>query len=180
MGTLKFRRLIAVAAAALLLTSCSDGGILAPKAPDMDKSYKLTAQVTAGESGFTADFNRKGTGIWTITLTEPYEAQGLVINYKSGAVSASMGDFSAENLTDDFAYSPISAIISAMEEMAGGNGKVTVTDDGSLVQTGECLMLYGKGSSSPKHMELPNQKISAEITNFTVTGSADADVILDE
>lgn len=175
MGTLKFRRLIAVAAAALLLTSCSDGGILAPKAPNMDKSYTMTAQVTAGESGFTADFNRKGTGIWTITLTEPYEAQGLVINYKSGAVSASMGDFSAENLTDDFAYSPISAIISAMEEAAGGNGKVTVTDDGLLFQSGECLVLYSE--SVPARIELPSARISAEITEFKTM--PEADVVLD-
>ena len=167
---------------AAALASCSGQSFLTPSAPNLNKQFTLTAHVTSGDSSFTADFSRISVGKWQVTLTEPYEVQGVSFTYSSGVASASFGEFSVNNLTADFAASPPALMISALEDMVqDSTAGVTYQSDVYTVQSGSCLLTFPQGSAVPIAMELPNLK--AEITDFKVTGDlshSDVDVVVDE
>lgn len=167
---------------AVSLASCSGQSFLAPSAPDLNKQFQMTARVTSGDSVFTADFARTSVGQWQVTITEPYEVQGVSFTYSGGNASASFGEFSADALTADFAASPPALMISAMENTVQDSAaNVAYQSDTFTVQSGTCLLTFQQGSAAPTAMELPNLK--AEITDFKITGDifpAGVDVIVVE
>ena len=164
------------------LASCSGQSFLAPSAPDLNKRFTLTARVTSGDSSFTADFARTSIGQWQVTLTEPYEVQGVSFAYSGGSVSASFGELSADALTADFAASPPALMITAIENTVQDSAaNVTYQADTFTVQSGNCLLTFQQGSAAPIAIELPNLK--AEITDFKIMGEIfpdGADVIVNE
>lgn len=154
---------------AVTLASCSGQGLLAPSAPDLNKQFTLTARVTSEGNSFTADFTRLHVGHWQVTLTEPYEVQGVSFDYSGGSASATFGDMAANALTADFAASPPALIISAFEDTVQDNTASTAyQQDTYTVRSGTCTLTFAQGSSAPIAMELPSLK--AEITDFKITG----------
>ena len=154
---------------AVTLASCSGQGFLAPSAPDLNKQFTLTAHVTSGDSDFTADFTRSNTGKWQVTLTEPYEVQGVTFTYSAGKASAGYGDLTADALTADFAASPPGLIISAFEDTVQDSAASTAYQkDTYMVRSGSCTLTFAQDSGAPILMELPNLK--AEISDFKITG----------
>lgn len=172
----------AAALCAFALASCSGNGLLSPSAPNLNKQFTLTARVTSGDSSFTADFTRSGVGRWQVTVTQPYEVQGVSFVYSGGKVSAAFGELTADALTVDFAASPPGLMISAIENtVQSGENSVAYQQDTFTVQSGSCLLTFQQGSSVPIALELPNLK--AEITDFKVTGDIfpeGADVYISE
>ena len=183
---MKILKVVLKCGAALLcavsLASCSGQSFLAPSAPNLNKQFQMTARVTSGDSTFTADFSRTSVGRWQVTVTEPYEVQGVTFTCSGGNASASFGEFSADTLTADFAASPPALMISAMENtVQDGAANVAYQSDTFTVQSGNCLLTFQHGSAAPIAMELPNLK--AEITDFRITGDIfpdGADVIVVE
>lgn len=181
---MNFPKVILKCAAATLcaasLASCSGQGFLAPPAPDLNKQFTLTAHVTGGDSSFTADFSRTSAGQWKVTVTEPYEVQGVTFSYSGGSVSASFGELTAEALTADFAASPPALMIAALENtIQDSTASVSYQADAYTVQSGSCTLTFAQGSAAPIAMELPNLK--AEITDFKLTGDIfpdDPDVVV--
>ena len=154
---------------AITLASCSGQGFLAPSAPDLNKQFTLTAHVTCGDSDFTADFTRSNTGKWQVTLTEPYEVQGVTFTYSAGKVSAGYGNLTADALTADFADSPPGLIISAFEDTVQDSSPSTsYQKEAYIVRSGSCTLTFAQDSGAPILMELPNLK--AEISDFKITG----------
>ena len=167
---------------AIALASCSGSGLLAPSAPDLNKQFTLTARVTGGDSNFTANFTRSNVGRWQVTVTEPYEVQGVSFAYSGSGVSASFGELSADTLTADFAASPPGLIISALENTVQDSAaSVTYQSDTYTVRSGNCTLTFAQGSYAPTAIELPDLK--AEITDFRITGDVTpggADVVIVE
>lgn len=167
---------------AISLASCSGQSLLAPSPPDLNKQFTLTARVTGGDGSFTANFTRSNVGRWQVTVTEPYEVQGVSFAYSSGGVSASFGELSAEALTADFAASPPALLISAFENtVQDPAASVAYQSDAYTVQSGNCTLTFQKGSYAPTAIELPGLK--AEITDFKITGEVTpggADVVISE
>lgn len=172
----------ALALCAVSLASCSGQGLLAPSAPDLNKQFTLTATVTSGDSSFTADFTRSHVGHWQVTLTEPYEVQGVSFNYTGGSASAAFGELTADSLTADFAASPPALMISALENtVQDSTASVSYQSDTYTVQSGSCTLTFAQGSAAPIAIDLPNLK--AEITDFKITGDIfpeGADVVVGE
>lgn len=165
---------------AVSLASCSGQGLLAPSAPDLNKQFKLTARVTDGDSSFTADFTRTGVGKWQVTVTEPYEVQGVCFTYSGGTASAGFGELTADALTADFSASPPALMISAFEDALQDKApSVTYQQDALTLQSGDCIITFQQGA--PTALKLPG--LTAEITGFAVTGEISpggVDVILVE
>lgn len=154
---------------ALALASCSGNGLLAPSAPNLNKQLALTARITADGSSFTADFTRTGIGKWQMTITEPYEVQGVTFTCTGGSFSAGLDDLTAEALTAEFAASPPALIISALENTVQDSApSVAYQKDTFTVRSGNCTLTFQQGSYAPIALELPD--IKAEITDFRVTG----------
>ena len=177
-----FSKCAIVSLCAVALASCSGQSFLAPSAPNLNKQLEMTANVTCGDSSFTAQFVRSSVGKWQVTVTEPYEVQGVSFVYSSGAVSASFGELSAETLTADFAASPPALLISAFENtVQDGAASVAYQQDTYTVLSGNCLLTFNQGSAAPIALDLP--ELTAEITDFKITGDifpGGADVIVDE
>ena len=173
---------LAAALCAVSAASCSGQSFLAPSAPDLNKQFQMTAHVTSGDSVFTADFARTSVGQWKVTLTEPYEVQGVTFTYSGGNASASFGEFTADTLTADFVSSPPALMISALENIVqDAAASVAYQADTFTVQSGSCLLTFTQGSAAPTAIELPNLK--AEITDFKITGDIfpdGADVVIVE
>ena len=165
---------------AITFASCSGQGFLAPSAPDLNKQFTLTAHVTSGDSDFIADFTRSGVGKWQVTLTEPYEMQGVTFTCSPGKTSATFGDLTADALTADFACSPPWLIIAALEDTVQDTAaSIAYQKDTYMVRSGNCTLTFSLDSGAPVAMELPNLK--AEISDFKITGdilSDGADVII--
>ena len=157
----------AVTLCAVSLAACSGQGLLAPSAPNLNKQFQLTARVTDGDSAFTADFVRTDVGKWQVTVTEPYEVQGISFTYDRGSASASFGELTADLLTADFSASPPVLMISAIEKTVQDSApSVSYQQDALTVQSGDCTITFQQGV--PTKLALPG--LTAEITEFAVTG----------
>ena len=183
---MNFPKVILKCCAALLcvfsLASCSGNGLLAPSAPNLNKQLTLTARITTDEGSFTADFTRSNIGKWQVTVTEPYEVQGVSFACDHGSFSAALGDLTADTLTVDFAASPPALIISAFENTVQDSAAaVSYQADTYTVRSGDCTLTFKQGSPAPIAMELSTLK--AEITDFRITGEIfpdGVDVVVDE
>lgn len=183
---MKFSKVILKCLAALLcavsLASCSGNGLLSPSVPNLNKQLALTARITTDGGSFTADFARSNIGKWQVTLTEPYEVQGISFTCDQGSFSASLGDLTADVLTADFAASPPALIISAFENAVKDSAAaVSYQKETFTVQSGDCTLTFRQGSPAPIAMELPTLKV--EITDFRITGEIfpeGADVVVGE
>lgn len=175
-----FLRCAAAAICAVSLASCSGQGLLAPSAPDLNKRFQLTARVTADGSTFTADFTRTDVGEWQVTVTEPYEVQGISFTYSGGSASASFSGLTAEQLTADFSASPPALMISAFENAVQDTAPgVSYQQDALILRSGDCTVTFRQGT--PAALELPG--LTAEITGFSFTEEmfpGGADVVLVE
>lgn len=155
----------------LTLTSCENGGILAPKAPDLNKQFDMTAEVTCGDSSFAFTASRISVGRWKVVMNEPYEVQGVTFSYSKDGFTAALEEVGEQELTSDFGSSPIAAIVSALENaVQDPNGAVAYDDKGYKVSSGESVLSFEQGSSAPTGFEIPKEKISGRITDFAVTG----------
>ena len=183
-----FKKVIEFAAAAgctiglLMLTSCESGGILAPKAPDLNKQFELTAEVAWGDSSFAVTASRVSVGRWNVVMNEPYEIQGVSFGYSKDGFSALMDGVGEEELTSDFSGSPIAVMIDALENVAQDTNAAVVYLDGEYrVSSGDCVLSFEQGSAAPVGFEIPKEKISGKITDFKVTGDIfkdGADVVI--
>lgn len=166
----------------LALTACENGGILAPKAPDLNKQFEMTAEVVWGDSSFTVMASRVFLGKWRVVLNEPYEVQGVTFDYSKDGFTAALEGVGDEVLTSDFSSSPIAAMIDALENaVQDSNAAVTYLDGGYRVSSGDCVLSFEQGSSAPVGFEIPKEKISVRITDFTIKGDIfkdGADVVI--
>lgn len=153
---------------ALVLAACgSNGGILAPKAPDLNKLFTMTANITKGEQSYALQLDRTEIGKWKITFSEPYQLQGVSFIYSKEGVSAAYDGLSADSLTDDFSSSLAAAIIRALETAVLDNsGTVKYNENGFTLQSGECILSFPKSGDKPEKFEIPKEKIFGEITDF--------------
>ncbi len=170
---------------ALVLAACgSNGGILAPKPPDLNKLFTLTASITQGEQSYNLQLDRTDVGKWKVTFSEPYQLQGVSFSYSKEGVSAYYDGLSADSLTDDFSSSFIAVMVRSLESaVQDGNGTMRYNENGFTVQSGECVLSFPKNGDKPNKFEIAKEKIHGEITDFRFNGdpvSGGADVVLVE
>lgn len=155
----------------LTLTACDNGGILAPKAPDLNKQFDMTAEVTWGDGSFAFTASRVSVGRWKVVMNEPYEVQGVTFGYSKDGFTAALEEVGEQGLTSDFGSSPIAVMIGALENaVQDSNAAVTYFDGGYKVSSGDGVLSFEQGNSAPVSFEIPKEKISGRITDFTVTG----------
>ncbi|MCM1054629.1 MAG: hypothetical protein NC394_03815 [Bacteroides sp.] len=166
----------------LTFTSCGAQKLLSPKPPDLNKLFTFSANVSCGASSFSALFSRAAIGCWEVTVTEPYELQGITFTYTKGKAGASLDGLAAETLTSDFSSSPVACIAEALENAVQDGLASVVYEDGSYsVHSGGTVMTFPQGSSSPNGFELTEKRIKGEITEFNVVEEIfkdGADVVL--
>ena len=170
---------------ALVLAACgSNGGILAPKPPDLNKLFTLTANITQGEQSYAVQLDRTAIGRWKVTFSEPYQLQGVSFVYSKEGVSASYDGISVDSLTDDFSSSLAAAMIRELETaVQDRNGAVRYNENGFTVQSGGCVLSFSKNGDKPEKFEIAKEKIFGEITDFRFNEdlfSGGADVVIVE
>lgn len=167
----KFLSAISAAGLILSLTACEGQNILAPKPPDLDKTFEFTADIACGDSEFSAWFGRTGVGKWQAALTQPYEIQGINFTFDRGTAAASFEGMTVDTLTEDFALSPICGLITELEKaVQDANAAVIYGDGGYSVQTGNTVMSFEQGKAEPNAFEIASEGIKGTITDFKVTG----------
>ena len=169
----------------LALAACgSNGGILTPKPPDMNKLFTFTANITQAEQSYSVQLDRTAAGKWQVTFTEPYTLQGVSFSYSKEGVSVDYDGISVDSLTDDFSSSFIAAMVRSLESaVQDGNGTVRYNENGFTVQSGECVLSFPKNGDKPDKFEIAKEKIHGEITDFRFNGdviSGGADVVVIE
>lgn len=166
----------------LTLTGCENGGILAPKAPDLNKKFDMTAAVVWEDSNFVVTASRTSVGRWKVTLNEPYEVQGVTFSCSKDGFTAALDGVGEEGLISDFGSSPIAVMIGALEDaVQDSNAAVTYLDGEYRISSGDCVLSFEQGSAAPVGFEIPKEKISGKITDFAVTGDIfqdGADVVI--
>ena len=75
---------------ALTLTACESQNLLSPKPPDLNKLFTFSASISCETGNFSALFTRTAMGSWDITLTEPYELQGITFSRTKEGIKASL------------------------------------------------------------------------------------------
>ena len=107
----------ALISGASILTSCEGESLLSPKPPQLNKLFSFSASISCGSGDFSAVFNRTAVGSWDITLTEPYELQGITFTCDKEGVRAALGELSAEPSDSEFLNSPLSFITDSLESI---------------------------------------------------------------
>lgn len=169
----KLSAVISAAALILILTGCENaGGLLAPKAPDLNKKFTFTANLDCGGENLSANFAREDTGNWKVEITEPYQIQGVTFSINGGEITAGFGELTAEKITASlFSDSEISSLVKALESsVVDLNGKVSYNQDSYTVSWQDLLLSFPTGSSAPTALEIPSKGIKGEISEFKVTG----------
>lgn len=155
--------------AALSLTACEGQNLLAPKPPELNKLFKFSANITCGTGGFSALFSRTAIGSWEVTVTEPYELQGITFTYTKGNAGASLDGLTAEALTSEFSYSPVACIAEALENaVQDGMASVVYADNSYTVHSGGTVLSFPQGSNVPGGFEIADKQIKGEITEFNI------------
>ena len=168
-----FKKLIltsAALAAAVFFTACEGQSFLAPKPPDLNKLFNFTASISTEKGDFSALFSRTAIGSWEITVTEPYELQGISFSYAKGTAAASLGELNVEALTSEFSFSPVASIAEALENAVQDGGASVIYGDGVYtLQSGGTVLSFLQGSGVPNGFEISEKRIKGEITEFNVT-----------
>lgn len=155
--------------AALSLTACEGQNLLAPKPPELNKLFKFSANITCDTGGFSALFSRIAIGSWEVTVTEPYELQGITFTYTKGNAGASLDGLTAEALTSEFSSSPVACIAEALENaVQDGMASVVYADNSYTVHSGDTVLSFPQGSNVPGGFEIADKQIKGEITEFNV------------
>ena len=182
---MKIKKLLLTAAAlisALSLTACEAQNILAPKPPNLNKLFNFTASITCTTGNFSALFSRTAIGNWEITLTEPYELQGVSFSCSKNGVTASLEELSAAPSMSDFSDSPITYIANSLESaVQNSSASVIYGDSTYAVNAGDTVLYFEQGSAVPKAFEITDKQIKAEISEFNITEEIfkdGADVVL--
>ena len=167
---------------ALTLTACEGQNLLSPKPPDLNKLFTFSASISCETGNFSALFTRTAMGSWDITLTEPYELQGITFSRTKEGVKASLENLSAKSLTSEFSDSPLTFITDSIESaVQNGNASVVYGDQSYAVNSGNTVMYFQQGSAVPEAFEIPEKQIKGEISEFNITGEIfrdGADVVL--
>lgn len=182
-STIKKLLLTAAAIAGMIsLTACEGQNLLAPKPPNLNKLFNFTASVTGNEGEFSALFTRNAVGSWEITVTEPYELQGVTFSYAKGEVTASLDGLSAAPSMSELSGSPIVYITDALEAaVQDGMASVVYGDNSYAVNSGSTVLYFEQGSGTPKAFEISDKQIKGEISEFNITEEIfkdGADVVL--
>ncbi|MBD5104869.1 MAG: hypothetical protein HDT47_08425 [Ruminococcaceae bacterium] len=168
--------------AALSLTACEGQSILTPKPPELNKLFEFSANITCDTGSFSALFSRTAIGSWEVTVTEPYELQGITFTYTKGNAGASLDGLTADMLTSEFSSSPVACIAEALENaVQDGLASVVYADNSYTVHSGGTVLSFPQGSNVPGGFEITDKQIKGEITEFNVTEEIfkdGADVVL--
>ncbi len=167
---------------ALTLTACEGQNILSPKPPDLNKLFTFSASISCETGNFSALFTRTAMGSWDITLTEPYELQGITFSRTGDGVNASLDNLSAKVLSDGYSNSPLTFITDSIESaVRDSSASVVYGDQSYAVNSGDTVMYFQQGSAVPSAFEIPEKQIKGEISEFSVMGEIfrdGADVVL--
>ncbi len=156
---------------ALTLTACEGQNLLSPKPPELNKLFTFSASISCDTGNFSALFTRSAMGSWDITLTEPYELQGITFSRGKDGAKASLADLSAESLANEFSNSPLTYITDSLESaVQNGNASVVYGDQSYAVNSGDTVIYFQQGSAVPCAFEIPEKQIKGEITEFNITG----------
>lgn len=159
-------KILTASLCAIALTACGADGILAPKSPDLNRLFTMTAKITQGEESCTAELNRLTAGKWKITFSEPYQLQGVSFIYSKDGVFASFEGMN-QQVSNDYALSLPSVLIKALETaVQDSNAALQYNESGFTLQSGDCLFSFAQGEAAPNRFEIPKERISAEITEF--------------
>lgn len=178
----KFLLTAAAIAGLFTMTACENQNILAPKPPNLNKLFNFTASVTCETSSFSALFSRTAVGSWDITITEPYEIQGISFSCSKNGTEASFYELTAAPSTSDFSNSPLTYIADSLETaVQNSSASVIYGDSGFAVNAGDTILYFEQGSAVPKAFEITDKQIKAEISEFNITEEIfkdGADVVL--
>jgi len=186
MAKKNLKKLLIIAAAAitgtLSLTACEGQSLLAPNPPNLNKLFNFSASVSCDTGDFSALFTRTAIGNWEITLTEPYEVEGITFSYNKEGVKANLEELSANPSLSDFSGSPLTYIADSLEAaVQDGTASVVYGDSSFVVNSGDTVMYFEQGSGVPNAFEIPEKRIKAEISEFNITEEIfkdGADVVL--
>ena len=159
--------------AIFLISGCS-GSFIAPKAPDMNKCYTMTAVISTDDAEYTATLTRTSVNCWEIVFAEPFSLSGMKIFYENGDLSASLDSDEAVPSAEIWAKSAIYSIINALESASLPDGKETVTLLDGVLQVAaiDYTLVFDNAASALTAIRCENGSISAEISDYTVTAEA--------
>lgn len=111
-------------AAPLLLCGCDTAELIGRPAPDLDKTYSVTAEIDYGSSSAVADITRNAEGNWNVSFTEPAYLMGVELALADGKVSATLGDITVTaDSSDVYTLMPdiITEVLDSLPDVAAEN-----------------------------------------------------------
>jgi len=164
-----------LAAFAILLTACSGISTINPNRLQLDKAYKLTANIQYGNNAAVANFTRSAANVWEIAFLEPFAMEGMVLTYLDGRVSMELkGQNTGTFVADDAVFT---MIIAAFEHALTGEGReaIAVGEEiklnsragGSANKPYE--MVLNRKSHEPISLKLPTMRVIVDFSSVTVS-----------
>ena len=173
--------LIATIMAVTIFAACSEVSTINPERLKIDKAYKFTAIVQYGNENAATTakqesannvagvFERKNEGVWSVTLTEPYALEGIVMTYDNGEITAIF-----ENM-QSIVYSELSVvehIVASFENAIGGEGREVISHKDVITITSRAgspafayELVLDKSDLEPISLRIKDRALSAEFSD---------------
>jgi hypothetical protein len=143
-----------------MLAGCSSAAF----APDLNKGYRMTADITYGDISARANLARNYTGEWTVTFAEPYSLSGVEWIYSNGTLTTEYDGVAAANTADSVGVQMIDALENAV---AGSDGNRHVSSSGGdIAVSGEnYTLIVDRSSATPIALSMPGALLEVTFSN---------------
>jgi hypothetical protein len=154
---------------AAVLTTISLAGVLAGCSmtaftPDLNKGYRMTADITYGDISARANIARNYAGEWSATFTEPYSLNGVLWTYSGGVLTTGYDGVAAANTADAVGTQMLSALENAVagedenRHVSSNGGDIAVTGD-------NYTLLVDRASGTPAALSMPGVMLEVTFSN---------------
>lgn len=156
---------------AVLLSACTGVARISPDDLNIDKAYKLGADIRYGELNAKATLERTNANVWQITLNEPFALEGIVLEYNQGELTMSMDNLSSGAINENAVENaPYKQIIDSFENAVNGEGReIIVTGEEIKITSNSYELALNKNSLEPISLTMSGKNITVDFYEAQVS-----------
>ena len=161
------------------LAACSGPSTINPERLKIDKAYSFNADIKYGDFSAEGVLERKSAGVWTITLSEPFALQGVVMTYEQGTLTAYFESLPTPQVLPELenkSNSVIELIVGAFENAINGEGREAISFGDKVKISSRAgnppkpyELMFDKQSLEPLTLSIPDKSLTAEFSEVQVS-----------
>jgi hypothetical protein len=144
--------------------------------PELNKGYRMTADITYGDISARANIARNYAGGWTATFTEPYSLAGVEWDFSGGTLTTAYDGVITSNTAEAVGTQMLNALENAM---AGDESSRNIASSGKdIAVTGEnYTLVVDRASGTPAALSMPGILLEVKFSNVKTARLGSGDTV---